>query len=249
MKSEIDIKPTERVDILYPSQFKIIQSSEVFSYSMDAILLAHFARVPKSYKSNIVDLCAGNGAVTMLLSSKTNAPITGVEIQDKLVDMAKRSAILNNIQDKIKYLNINLADHQSHFKSGTIDMITCNPPYFKTDPSRQNPNLAVALARHEITLDMDKLLKSISQLLKMNGATYLVYSTERFVELLNSCSKYNLVPKRIQMVYSKPGRSSKFFLIELIKNGSELGFEMLEPMYIMNEDSTYSKEMSQILYG
>lgn len=249
MKTQGNINKSERVDILYPSQYKIIQSSEVFSYSMDAILLAHFARVPKSYKSKIIDLCAGNGAVTMLVSAQTNAPVTGVEIQEKLVDMATRSALLNNLQDKLTYCNLNLADHDSKFKSGTIDMITCNPPYFKTDPSRQNPNKAVALAKHEISLDMEVLLESISQLLKMNGVAYLVYSTERFVELLNSCSKYNLVPKRMQMVYSKPGRSSKFFLIELIKNGSELGFQMLESMYIMNEDSTYSEEMSQILYG
>ncbi|GMB99432.1 hypothetical protein K2D_25040 [Enterococcus hirae] len=46
----------ERIDQLYANDIKIIQSPHVFSFSLDAVLLAHFARVPK--KGQIVDLCA-----------------------------------------------------------------------------------------------------------------------------------------------------------------------------------------------
>lgn len=41
----------ERIDQLYAEDIKIIQSSEVFSFSLDAVLLANFARVPKKAKS------------------------------------------------------------------------------------------------------------------------------------------------------------------------------------------------------
>ncbi len=37
----------ERIDQLYAEDIKIIQSSKVFSFSLDAVLLAHFSRVPK----------------------------------------------------------------------------------------------------------------------------------------------------------------------------------------------------------
>ncbi len=37
----------ERIDQLYAEDIKIIQSSQVFSFSLDAVLLAHFSRVPK----------------------------------------------------------------------------------------------------------------------------------------------------------------------------------------------------------
>ena len=63
----------ERIDQLYAEDIKIIQSSEVFSFSLDAVLLANFARIPK--KGQIVDLCAGNGAVGLFLSKRTNAHI------------------------------------------------------------------------------------------------------------------------------------------------------------------------------
>src|SRR5690625_5629745 len=71
-------------------QMKIIQSPSIFSFSLDAVLLAHFARVPRSSKRKILDLCAGHGVVPLLLSPKTNAQITGVEVQGRLVHMAER---------------------------------------------------------------------------------------------------------------------------------------------------------------
>lgn len=249
MENEVNLQLNERLDVLYPSELKIIQSKEVFSYSMDAVLLAHFARVPLSYKSHIIDLCAGNGAVTMAIARQTKAPVLGIEIQERLVDMARRSSTINQLEEQVSYRQQNLLDAAEEIKSGTVDMITCNPPYFKTDPNRQNPNKAVALAKHEITLDMPRLLQAISRLLKRNGTAYLVYSTDRFIELLGACKEYRLTPKRLQMVYPKPNRASKFFLIECIKDGSEQGFQMIKPLFIMNEQDEYSKEMSQILYG
>jgi len=48
------LQPNERIDQLYADDIKIIQSSEVFSFSLDAVLLANYARVPK--RGVIVDL-------------------------------------------------------------------------------------------------------------------------------------------------------------------------------------------------
>ena len=50
----------ERIDQLYADDIQIIQSKEVFSFSIDAVLLANFPQLPK--KGKIVDLCAGSMA-------------------------------------------------------------------------------------------------------------------------------------------------------------------------------------------
>ena len=68
----------ERIDQLYSSKIKIIQSSEVFSFSIDTVLLADFADSLKKKNSKIVDLCAGNGAVGLFLSQKVNGKIIQV---------------------------------------------------------------------------------------------------------------------------------------------------------------------------
>ena len=60
---DVEIHENERVDALFSNGIKIIQSSEVFSFSLDAVLLADFVNPAKKKEQKIVDLCAGNGAV------------------------------------------------------------------------------------------------------------------------------------------------------------------------------------------
>ncbi|GAY73137.1 tRNA (adenine37-N(6))-methyltransferase TrmN6 [Lentilactobacillus kosonis] len=55
------LKADERIDQLYSKNISIIQSSNVFSFSLDAVLLAEFATVSKNKTKKVVDLCAGNG--------------------------------------------------------------------------------------------------------------------------------------------------------------------------------------------
>ena len=99
----IELKMDERIDEIASSGVKIIQSREVFSFSIDAILLARFPRLPK--RGKIVDMCAGNGAVGLFASSKTNAQIIELEIQERLADMAERSIELNELTDRMSVIN------------------------------------------------------------------------------------------------------------------------------------------------
>ena len=60
----------ERYDFLLKEKLEIIQNDDVFSFSTDALLLAHFTKVKK--KDVIMDLCSGNGVIPLLLSHKGN---------------------------------------------------------------------------------------------------------------------------------------------------------------------------------
>lgn len=66
----------ERLDYLLAENLRIIQSPSVFSFSLDAVLLAQFAYVPIQ-QGNIIDLCTGNGIIPLLLSKRSKATITG----------------------------------------------------------------------------------------------------------------------------------------------------------------------------
>ena len=93
--TDIELKDGERVNQLFSSDVKIIQNREVFSYSVDSVLLSRFPKLPK--RGLIIDLCAGNGAVGLFASTRTEAQIIGVEIQERLADMATRSIALNDL--------------------------------------------------------------------------------------------------------------------------------------------------------
>ena len=159
------LQPNERIDQLYADDIKIIQSSEVFSFSLDAVLLANYARVPK--RGVIVDLCAGNGAVGLFISKKTTAHIYQVELQERLADMAQRSIELNDLQDQLTVYPMDLKNLFQKIKPDSVDLLVCNPPYFKNVPTAiKNPNPYLAIARHEITTTLDEVIQTASKALK-----------------------------------------------------------------------------------
>ena len=91
----------ERLDYLLDERLRIIQSPSVFSFSLDAVLLADFVSVPLK-RGKVVDLCSGNGVIPLFLSLRTEGDIIGVEIQERLYDMANRSIQYNHLEKKIK---------------------------------------------------------------------------------------------------------------------------------------------------
>ena len=131
------LKDGERIDQLFSTDVKIIQNKEVFSYSIDSVLLSRFPKIPK--KGLIVDLCSGNGAVGLFASTRTEAPITLVELQERLADMAKRSVTLNQLENQVTVVNDDLKNLLDHAPRSQVDLILCNPPYFKaTETSKKN---------------------------------------------------------------------------------------------------------------
>ncbi len=243
------LKKDERIDQLMQYDLSIIQSPKVFSYSLDAILLGDFAKLKNRDDQNIMDLCSGNGAVALMLSQKTRSHIYGVEIQEKLVDMAQRSIQLNELDERITMIQKDLKEISKKYYD-SVDLITCNPPYFSLDEtSIINPNEHLAIARHEIHLNLDDLLAKVSKLLKINGKLYLVHRPDRFLELMEVMQKYGVNPKSVRFVHPNDQTAANIVLVEGIKNNKKAGFKMLPPLYVHNEDGSYQEEVRKILYG
>ena len=95
------VRPDERIDEF--SGLKVIQKTDGPRFSIDAILLARFCTVKKG--DLVADLGTGTGIIPLLLASNTKAEqIVGVEIQEELADLARRNAVLNGLEDRIRIL-------------------------------------------------------------------------------------------------------------------------------------------------
>src|SRR5579875_4181338 len=105
----IHLKEDERLDYLLAENLRIIQSPSVFAFSLDAVLLAKFVYVPIQ-KGNILDLCSGNGVIPLFLSTRSKGDITGVEIQERLYDMAVRSVEYNGLSKRITMVHGDIKD-------------------------------------------------------------------------------------------------------------------------------------------
>lgn len=244
------LKQDERIDQLMQHNLQIIQSSSVFSFSLDAVLLGDFAQVPNSFRTKVVDLCSGNGAVALMLSQRTNGKIIGVELQERLADMAKRSIQMNQLDEKITMVQEDIKNVYSFIKKDSVDVVTCNPPYFSlSEESRKNPNEHLAIARHEIHTNLKEVISFTSGLLKTNGKAYFVHRPDRFLEILDRMREQNLAPKCVRFVYPRENREANMLLIEGIKQGKETGFKVLPPLYVFDENDQYLPEVRKILYG
>lgn len=242
------LKDGERIDQLFSTDVKIIQNKEVFSYSIDSVLLSRFPKIPK--KGLIVDLCSGNGAVGLFASTRTEAPITLVELQERLADMAKRSVTLNQLEDQVTVVNDDLKNLLDHAPRSQVDLILCNPPYFKaTETSKKNLSEHYLLARHEITTNLEEIFQIARHALKSNGRIAMVHRPDRFLDIIDTMRQYNLAPKRIQFIYPKMGREANMLLIEAIKDGSTDGLKILPPLFVHKENGDYTDEIFEIYFG
>ncbi|MGQ4558721.1 tRNA1(Val) (adenine(37)-N6)-methyltransferase [Levilactobacillus hammesii] len=245
-----ELKAGERIDQLYSQDVQIIQSPEVFAFSLDAVLLADFAKLPSRQSSQTVDLCAGNGAVGLFMSHKTRGQIAEVEIQPRLADMARRSVQLNALTSQMTVYEGDLAQVNQWIPKDSADVVTCNPPYFADLPdSQKNPNSYLAIARHEIKTDLATVVATTSGLLKMNGKAYFVHRPDRLLQLLDLMAANRLAPKRIRLVHPKPGKEANMVLVEAIKDGKPGGLRFLAPLTVYDQAGDYTPEVKALLYG
>ncbi len=205
---------------LYDYNLKIYQDTTKFKFSLDSLLLSEFVEITKS-SHNLLDLCSGNAPLPLIIASKSNLDITGIEIQPEIYALALKSIKYNHLENKIKMLNINASSALNYFPGNNFDIITCNPPFFKYQKkSLINENVEKAIARHEITITLEKLISIASQLLKYNGQFYLVHRPERLEEILLLANKYNLRIKKMHFIYTNPEKNAIMVLLKFVKNAS-----------------------------
>ncbi len=228
-------------DLVGYKNLKIYQNTDWFLFSLDSVLLANFVTINKNVK-NIIDLGCGNAPIPLILSTKTNAHIIGVEIQKDSYNLAKKSVVYNKLDNQIELINIDMKELKKIYNSDSIDIITCNPPYFKySSNSNINEDEHKVIARHEKMITLDDILLLARYLLKNNGCIAMVHRTDRLIEIINTFQKYGLEIKKIRFVYPKEGSESNMVLIEGRKNG-KVGLKLLPPLYVHNTNG-YTDEV------
>ena len=232
-------------DLLDYNGYKIYQDTEMFCFSLDSVLLANFVTINKKV-SNILDIGCGNAVIPLILSTRTNASITGVEIQKDVFKLAVKSVNYNKCDRQIKIINGDINELYKNIESDSFDTITCNPPYFKINEfTKQNLSSYKRIARHEIHLDIEKVCLIAKKLLKNNGNIAIVHRTNRLIEIIENMKKNNIEPKKIQFIYPKESSESNLVLIEGIKNG-RAGLKLLPPLYVHNNDGSYTEIINKM---
>lgn len=232
-------------DLVGYKDLKIFQNTDWFSFSLDSVLLPNFVTLNKNIEI-IMDLGCGNAPIPLILSTKTKAKIIGVEIQKDSYELAKKSVEYNHLEEQITLLNIDMKELKNIYPSDSIDVITCNPPYFKyLETSNLNEDIHKVIARHEKMITLEEIVSLSRYLLKNNGVLAMVHRTDRLIEIIQIFEKYGLEVKKLQFVYPKFGTESNMILIEGRKNG-KVGLKVFPPLYAHHEDGSYTEEVLEM---
>ena len=158
--------------LLAHNDLKIIQRKDMFNFSLDTVLLSQFCTINKDVR-NIVDFGTNNAAIPLLLSKRTPKKITGIEIQEEAVELAKRNVQMNDLEEQIEIIHGDIKEVVKTLPKAQL--IVCNPPFFKVgEDSNLNENEYLTIARHEIKIDLEGIISSAAYLLWAN-----IYTIEK----------------------------------------------------------------------
>lgn len=230
-------------ELLGYENIKIIQNDDMFSFSLDSMLLANF--IDTTGAKRIIDLGTGNGPIPLFLTLKTKASIIGVEIQEDVANLAKRSVELNHFEKQIEIINDDLKDIYKKVGANLFDIVSSNPPYFPyKEDSMINKNDYLTIARHEIKAKLIDIITEAKKLLIDGGKFYMVHRVSRMTEVLRTLEDNNFGIKKIQMIHPKLGGEAMMFLVEAKKNKPS-DLKVIKPLYVYNNDK-YTDEVLEI---
>ncbi len=240
------LKEGESFDDLQRGGLKIIQSSSVFKFGMDAVLLSDFAKASKDEK--VLDLCSGNGIVPLLLATRDKgAHITGIELSRYSAEMAARSVAYNGLKDRITMICGDALKAKELLGGGLCDVITCNPPYMKGGHGLKNTDDAKTIARHEIKLTLEELVAQMAKLLRTKGRVYMVHRPFRLGELFVVMHEYGIELKRMRMVHPFADHEPNMVLLEGVR-GAKSYLKVDPPLIVYDSPGNYTTEIMNI-YG
>jgi len=246
MSRSIKLYPGERLDELHRNGYKIIQNKEKFCFGMDAVLLSGFAQVREGECA--LDLGTGTGIIPILLEAKTKGKhFTGLEIQKESAGMAMRSVQYNHLEERISIVEGDIKEAGTLFEAASFDVVTSNPPYMSGQHGLVNPDMAKAIARHEICCTLEDVIRQAAKLLRVGGRFYMVHRPFRLTEIMCRLVEHKLEPKRMQLVYPYVDKEPNMVLIEALRGGKPR-ITVEKPLIIYKEPGIYMEEIYDI-YG
>ena len=244
----MELNKNEKIEDLQYKNLKIIQDKTGFCFGIDSVLLSDFAKEIKK-DAKVLDLGTGTGIIATLLCGKTDLKeIIGIEIQKEVYEMAKRSIILNHLENKFKIINEDITNLNKIFEKNSIDAIVTNPPYKKRGTGLKNEAEKKIISRHETTATLEDFIKISKDLLKDKGEFYMVHRPDRLVDIIELMRKYKLEPKIMRFVFSNENSEPKLILIKGVKNANPF-LKVEKNLYIYdNEGNNYSDEINKIYH-
>lgn len=232
----------ERIEDLQLKGLRIIRRLDRPGYSTDSVLLADFARLKPH--SRICDLGCGIGILPLLLIGREpSLRLLGIELQADLAALARRSARLNGLQDRIEIWTGDLREVRVGLQPQGFDAVVSNPPYHSASASAS----AGGPEKQQLCCSFEDVAAAAAWLLKPGGCMFVCVPAGAMLSMADALRAHRLEPKRLRLVASLPQRAPYLCLVEA-RQGARPGLRVEPPLTLLDGVGRMSGEARRIYH-
>ena len=236
----------EHWESLKDGGYRFVYDDTLFRPGTDSFVLSSLPRLKPGLR--VCDLGCGTGLLgLLLLQRQSGLQVTGLELQADAVALAQKAIEKNGLQDCFTVREGDLRDVRSYFKTGSFDLVICNPPYFPPQSGAVSDAPALQKARAETACTLEDVCRAAAYLLRWGGSFCLVHKPERLTDLLCTLRQTAMEPKRLRFVCKTAGSAPSLLLLEG-RRGGKPGLTIDPPLILQNPDGTSTAEVDAIYF-
>ena len=233
-------------DRLRGGDLLLTQPRDGYRFSVDALLLAHFAGGREGV-TTIADLGTGCGVVGLMLCRRyPEARVTAFENNADLAACAALNASRNGLGDRFRVVESDILLHKTVCSVSSFDLVVSNPPFRTAASGKTSPRAGRDTARHESTAGLADFLAVAKYLVKPGGRICFIHHPSRLPEFIACSQQLKLALLRIRMVHGTRDGKATMFLAELAK-GSRGGLTVEAPLIVRDAGGEYSSEVAGMI--
>ena len=218
-------------------QFTVYHDRCAMKVGTDGVLLGAWTDLSQSH--HILDIGTGTGLIALMMAQRSpEAQITAIDLDAEAVSQAQENIQHSPWKDRVEAVLQDVCTYSSDEK---FDTIVSNPPYFID--SLKCPDNQRNTARHTDTLDAQRLLEKVVELLTPEGRFSIILPADQTDDLFRIAESQGLYPSRWTKVITRPGLPPKRSLIEFQKKVQPIQTNVL---VIELERHVYSKEYIEL---
>ncbi|MCX6564665.1 MAG: methyltransferase [Candidatus Aminicenantes bacterium] len=238
----IRIREDETLDAFYRGRVLVLQRKRGYRFALDAPLLADFIRTRRT--DELLELGTGSGIISLLVGLRPTGPITAIEIQPALADIARRNVAINRMNGRITVVR---RDFRTYRRRKKFDIVFANPPYIRKRTGFLSATAEKSVAKHELKCDIVEVMQAAARLLKDDGRAYFVFPPRRRDDLETAARASGLHLHAVRDVHPRPGAEANLFL-------AECGFaakaeRVLPPLVLYDDRGGMTAETRRIFEG
>ncbi|KAJ8903232.1 hypothetical protein NDN08_004342 [Rhodosorus marinus] len=252
----------ETLDLFLRKKVLLLQSRRGYRANTDSQSLAYFATRRREARGlsgdsehRALDLGAGNALVSVLYGNHNQgANMELVELQADLAARADRNLALNGLVPRSTVVCHDLAHGLPSSIEGKMDVVLCNPPFYRDINSRSPPTRKEKLLAHfESSVDIVGFARAAHDALvegSQVASAFFIYDAIHSERLYEGLIKGGLEIVSTQTVFHRAHKQPLRVLFEARRPQANLEREELEPLVLHPEGTSeveYGEDMEDFL--